>query len=536
MHSYLFRGATLVDGSGTPPRLADVAVSGGRITAVGAKIDTAAATTVDAGGLVLAPGFIDIHSHTDTTVSRYPRAESKLFQGVTTEVVGNCGLGAFPVEAGQDRELAGFLHLHDFALPAGGLPWRDLAQYTDHLEGHGLCLNLAPLIGHIPLRIASMGMEDRAPTPAELAQMRDLLATALRQGAWGMSTGLIYPPGSYAETPELVELARVLARHGALYASHIRSEVDGLMTALDEAVAIGRLSGARVQVSHLKAMGKQRQGRAKEALARLAEARAAWVDVGADQYPYAASATTLSAVVPSWAHAGGTSELLDRLRDRELRGRLLAEIGEAMAAREGADGIMVANCRSERNRALSGETVARVAAAWGCAPEEAVIRLLVEEGGSVGAIFFSMVEEDVAAILADPLVAIGSDGHGLNAEEAAGEATHPRSYGTFPRVLGRYVRDEGCLSLETAVHKMTGLPARRLGFADRGLVRDGYTADLVLFDPATVADRATYADPHRYAAGIVHLLVAGEPVLWDGALTERTPGRVLRKVIKSERQ
>ena len=529
MYTCLFRGGTLVDGSGQPPCRADVAVTGNRIVAVGKKIDGLATGIIDAGGLVLAPGFIDIHSHTDTTLFRYPLAESKAFQGVTLEVTGNCGLGVFPVQAGREQELADFLRLHDFTLPEEWLAWSDFATYADLIDSLGLGIHVAPLVGHAPLRIAAMGMDDRPPTALELERMQSLLAAALQQGAWGMSTGLIYPPGSYAATDELVALARTVAAFDVLYASHIRNEGEGLMAALDEAIAIGRESGARVQVSHLKAMGRGNRGRGEEILARIAAARATGVDIGADQYPYAASATTLSAVVPQWAHAGGVAVLMRRLRDPALRERLEAEIGQAMAAREGATGIMVANIRSERNRGLSGQSVAAIAAVWGCPPAEAVIRLIVEEEGAVGAIFFSMSEEDVATILADPQVAVGSDGHGLNAAQAAGEATHPRSYGTFPRVLGRYVREKNLLPLASAVHKMTGLPAGRLGFADRGLVRPGFAEDLVLFDPAAVNDPADYADPHRYAVGVVHLLVAGRPVIRDGKLTGCRPGRVLRR-------
>ncbi|HEY6871865.1 MAG TPA: D-aminoacylase [Geobacteraceae bacterium] len=529
MYSHLFHGALLVDGSGGPPCRADVAIANGRVAAVGPRLDGPAACRIDACGLVLAPGFIDIHSHTDMTLFRHPLVESKAMQGVTVEVTGNCGLGVFPVEAGRERELADYLRLHDFSLPAEGFTWRDLAGYADEVDRLGLGIHVAPLVGHAALRIAAMGMDDRAPTPAELARMEGLLAEVLGQGAWGMSTGLIYPPGSYAATAELTALSRILARFGALYASHIRGEGEGLVAALDEAIWIGRGSGARVQVSHLKAMGRGNRGRGKALLEKIAAARAAGVDVAADQYPYAASATTLSAVVPQWAHAGGVAALLDRLRCPELHGRICTEIAAAMSAREGADGIMVANIRSEANRGLSGRTVARIAELWGCAPAEAVVRLMLEEAGEVGAIFFSMAEEDVAAILADPSVAVGSDGHGLNAAAAAGEATHPRSYGAFPRVLGRYVREERLLTLSAAVRKMTALPAGRLGFTDRGLVRPGFAADLVLFDPEAIADRADYADPHRYAGGIVHLFVDGVPVVRDGALTGERPGRVLRK-------
>jgi N-acyl-D-amino-acid deacylase len=359
--------------------------------------------------------------------------------------------------------------------------------------------------------------------------MISLLESALLQGAWGMSTGLIYPPGSYAATDELIDLARTLAAHDALYTSHIRSESEGLFPALDEAITVGRESGVRVQVSHLKALGRSNRGQGRALLACLAAARDSGVDIAADQYPYEASATTLTAVVPAWAHAGGVAALLGRLRNPELRGRLLEEIDRELAVREGAEGIMVSACRSERNRGFSGQTLATVAAAWGCSTAEAVLRLLSEEDGAVGAVFFSMGEEDVTAILADPHVAVGSDGHGLHAFESAAEATHPRSYGTFPRVLGRYVRDEKLLSLAAAIRKMTAIPASRLGFTDRGLVRPGFSADLVLFDPATIADRADYAEPHCYAAGVIHLLVAGRPVIRDGVLTGERPGRVLRK-------
>jgi N-acyl-D-amino-acid deacylase len=529
MYSYLIRDAMVVDGSGLNPARRDVALRGGMIAAVAERIDDPAEKVVDAGGLVLAPGFIDIHSHADATIFRYPAAESKLFQGVTVEVTGNCGLGMFPVESGREHELADYLVMHEFALPAGGFAWRDFNAYADEIDRLCPGVNLAPLVGHAPLRIAVMGMENRLPTAGEMERMQLLLAEALRQGAWGVSTGLIYPPGSYSSTDELIALARTAAGQQALYASHIRDEGDGLLAALDEAVTVGQKSGARVQVSHLKAMGKQNRGRAGEALAKLAKARLAGVDIGADQYPYDASATSLTAVVPQWALAGGVAALMLRLAAPELRDRLLAEIDGAMEKREGPAGIMVTACRSERNRRFSGQSIARIAAAWDCRPAEAVIRLLLEEEGGVGAIFFSMAAEDVATILADPEISVASDGQGMNAADAAGEAVHPRSYGTFARVLGRSVRDDGLLPLSTAIHKMSGLPASRLGLVDRGMVRPGFAADLALFDPGAVNDPADYTDPHRYAVGMVHLLVNGIEVIRDGALTGHRSGRVLRR-------
>lgn len=529
MDSYLIRGALVVDGSGAAPFEADVLLTGGRISAVGAGLDSHGAIETDAGGMALAPGFIDIHGHSDMTLFDCPLAESKLFQGVTVETTGNCGLSLFPARPGGERELADYLGLHDFMLPQTGIGWSDFASWAKRVEEPGLGINLAPLVGHAPLRIAAMGMEDRPSTAEELERMRQLLEQALKQGAWGMSTGLIYPPGSYAATGELVALARILAGHDALYASHIRNEGEGLLDALDEAIAIGRKSGARVQVSHLKAMGKANRGRGKEATAKLTAARSAGIDIAADQYPYAASATTLSAVVPQWAHAGGIAALFERLRNSDIRRGIEAEIEKQIAAREGAEGIMITPTHSSRNRHLSGRTIARIAAEWGCSPAAAVIRLILEEEGNIGAVFFSMAEEDVATIMADPMTAVGSDGHGLNAEQSAGESTHPRSYGTFPRVLGRYVREQGVLTLEGAVRKMTALPAARLGMSDRGLVRPGFAADVVLFDPATIADRATFADPHHYATGVAHLFVNGVPVIREGRLTGKRPGRVLRR-------
>jgi N-acyl-D-amino-acid deacylase len=496
---------------------------------VAPQIVDRAEKVIDADGLVLAPGFIDLHGHTDTTIFKTPDVSSKAFQGVTLEVVGNCGLGVFPVTDAAAGDLAEFLRLHEFHLPATGFLWHDFAGYAEAIERLGIGINLAPLVGHAPLRIAAMGMDDRKPSPAELERMQRYLAEALRQGAWGLSTGLIYPPGSFAGSGEIVALAKVLAAHDALYASHIRNEGDGVLAALAEAIAVGRESGVRVQVSHLKRLGKENWGRYGELLTALARAREAGIDVAADQYPYAASATTLAAVVPQWAQAGGVARMLERLKDRELTPRIIAEIGQAMAAREGAAGIVVAGCRSARNREFSGQSLAAIAGSLGCEPEAAVVRLLIEEQGAVGAIFYSMSEADVAGILADPLVAVGSDGHGLDAEADAGEATHPRSYGTFPRVLARYVREQKLLKLETAVRKMTSLPAARLGLQDRGLVLPGYVADLVLFDPATIEDLADYGHPHRYAKGVSHLLVNGEMVIEKGKPTGRRPGRVLRK-------
>ncbi len=529
MYSFLIRQAKVVDGSGQPPFQADVAMEGERIAAIAPRIDGGTDRQIQADGLVAAPGFIDIHTHTDATIFKHPLVESKAMQGVTVEVIGNCGIGTFPVVPERKKILADYLRMHDFDLPEGGLDWDGLTPYANRLEKLGLGVNLAPLVSHGALRIAAMGAENRDPSPDELRQMEKLLAEALQQGAWGMSTGLIYPPGSFAKTEELIALAKVLARYGALYTSHIRGESTTLMQALDEAIRIGKESGVRVEVSHLKAMGRDNWGLGQKVLQKLELARQAGVDIAADQYPYEASSTSLSALVPEWAHAGGVAALLQRLSSPELGSKLREGIIREMTTRGGPERIMVTSIFSDRNISLSGKTLTQIAESWRCPAEEAVIRLLLDEEASVGAIFFSMSEEDVAAILASDQVSVGSDGRGQNAEEDSGEATHPRSYGTFARILGRYVREKNVLPLATAVRKMTGLPARRLGFTDRGLLRPGFAADLVLFDPATVADRANFIRSHEYARGIIHVWVNGRPLIQGGKFTGERPGRVLRK-------
>lgn len=527
--SYVFKEASIIDGSGRPAFVGDVEVRDGIIADVCSNIGSSEKTIIDCDGLVLAPGFIDMHTHTDGSVFKNPNVESKLYQGVTLDVIGNCGLGMFPVNRDRKDQLLDFLKIHDFTLPESGIAWNDLTTYSNVLDNMGLGLNVAPLVGHAPLRLAVMGNENREPTPKELQQMQDQLLQLLEQGAWGMSTGLIYPPGSYSKTDELIELAKVLEKHDSMYSSHIRNEGSLLMSALEEAIQIGRESGAKVQVSHLKSMGKENWGQARKALDVLENARREGVNIWADQYPYGASSTYLSAVIPQWAHAGGVPALLGRLKDPSLRYRLESEIRDEIEARGGPDGVMVTNVFTKKNGLLSGATILQISQQWKCKPEEAAVRLIVEEEAAVGANFFSMSEGDIRTILASPEVAVGSDGRGLNMFKDAASATHPRSYGTFTRVLGHYVRDEKVLSLETAVHKMTGLSASRMGFVDRGIIKAGNIADIVVFDANSIKETSSYANAHNYSEGVIHLLVNGEMVISDGLLTGRRPGRVVKK-------
>jgi len=529
MSSLLIRGAQVIDGSKREPFRGDIAVDHGLITEVSPSIQGRGNTAIEADGLVAAPGFIDIHSHTDLTIFKHPLAESKVLQGVTTEVIGNCGVGAFPVSDERRAVLVDYLRMHEFHLPPDGLSWHHFAQYADHLDHIGLGLNLAPLVAHGALRIAILGAEDRVPSDEELEGMKILLTDSLDQGAWGLSTGLIYPPGSFAKTEELVDLARIVAHYGGLYASHIRGEGTTLMEALDEAIRIGEEGGVRVEVSHLKAMGKDNWGRAGEALSKLEKARRSGVDIAADQYPYEATSTSLTALVPSWAHAGGVSALLKRLASPETAGRLRTEVLREIDKRGGPSRIVIAEIGSIKNGGLSGENLSQIADRWNCTPEAAVLRLLSEEEAAVGAIYFSLSGEDVTAILSSDQVSVGSDGMGMNAEEDRGTSTHPRSYGTFPRILALYAREKGLLSMSKAIHKMTGLAARRVGLKDRGLIQPGLAADLVLFDPLTIQDRSTFDRPHQYAAGVVYTWVNGCPAVQGGILTGNTPGKVLRR-------
>jgi len=528
LYSLLIKNGLVLDGSGTPGKIADIAIDEDKIAAVGSSLPGEARRVIDARGLAVAPGFIDIHSHSDRTIIDTPTADSKIRQGVTTEVVGNCGIGPFPVTAAHRSELESYFD----TLEGNGhaaIDWRDFSGFAAAVESARPALNIAPLVGHGSLRIAAMGSADRPPTAAEMACMEELLAENLRQGAWGLSTGLIYPPGSFAKTEELVALGYILAQHGAIYTSHLRGESSTLQAAVEEAIHIARASGSRAVISHLKAIGRPFWGGGAKALSRLEEVRAEGVDIWADQYPYQATSTGLSALMPGWVQDGGRERMLERLTAPELAAELQQEIASQIDVRGGAANIQIAATGSPRNRGLCGRTLADASRLWQVLPEAAVIRLLAEERGSVNAVYFSLGEADLEAIMRSPDVAVASDGYAYNAEQYKDSVPHPRSYGTFVRVLGHFVREKNTLSLEAAVRKMTSLPAGIIGLNDRGSIKPGFMADLTVFDPATVNDTATFADPHRYAQGISHIIVNGMVAVEESHLTGNRAGRVLKK-------
>lgn len=522
----LLRGGYLADGTGTPLRRADLLVQDGRVARVidGGAPAQREVRVIDAGGLIVAPGFIDLHSHADFSVETEAAASGQLAQGVTSIVTGNCGLSPFPV--GHLDELQSWTAF------LGGKPswkWRDLAGFSDRVRASRPAINVLPLVGHIPIRVAAMGGEQRAPSDDELARMRELVTTSMQQGAWGLSTGLIYAPGSFADEYEVRELVAATTNAGGLYSTHMRDETAHLAAALDEAIATARATGARLQVSHIKSMGPANHGAVPRALERIDEARAQGLDIAADVYPYTASGTTLASRLPAWALDGGVDALCERLRHADTRERIRAELAHRFARGDfDPAGIVLGRVGEGRFSRAIGSSLTDLATELETTPAAAALEVLVAHRGTVSITNHAMSEADVQAAIEHPLVAIASDGGSL--EPTREGQTHPRAFGTFPRVFAKYVREQRVLRVEEAVRKCTSLPAQRLGLRDRGVVREGAIADLIAFDPAGIRDLANYADPWRLATGIETVLVGGMPAWEGGVATGACAGDVLNRV------
>ena len=519
MFDIIIKKGKIVDGSGNPWYKADVSVSNGRIQSIG-KIDSGADTTIDAEGLAVAPGFIDSHSHSDLMLMAEPEAMPKIMQGITTEVIGQDGLGEAPIK--DDI-------LEDWRKYLSGLngdpdiewSWRSFGEYLKALESAGPATNVASLVGHGNLRLLAMGMENRAPTPSELDTMRGLLADSMREGAFGLSTGLIYPPCVYADARELSELCKTASSHGGVFVVHMRNEGDSLLESIDEVVSIGREASIHVHISHFKASGERNWGKVKEALKKLESARSAGVEVTVDQYPYIAGSTFLSSLLPVWTYEGGTDRMLERLRDEATRIKIAEEMTEGGRGQDwGWSNVLVTSVKTERNRPFEGENLEEIAMKRGQPPLDALFDVILEEENAATMVSFSMSEEDVRTVMRSPLQMVCTDGIVLG-------KPHPRAYGSFPRVLGRYVR-EGVLRLEEAVRKMTSLPAQSFGFHDRGLLRPGMAADITIFNPDTILDTATYRDSIRFPDGIEHVIVNGKITIHNGEHTKTRAGTVLR--------
>ena len=522
------RNGTILDGTGGPEWRADLGLVGDTITAIGSIDPGRGSRVLDASGLHVSPGFIDIHSHSDGTIFAYPTAESRAHQGITTEVTGQCGFSAAPLE-GVDVDK----RRSDLEEETGAtVGWTTVASYFDTLEQIGISVNQAFLLGHGTLRQNVAGLEDRLLTETELATVVRSVEEGMDLGAFGLSTGLEYTPGTFTPTEEIVTLARVVSRRGGFYASHIRNEESGLLAAVQEAIQIGWEAGLPVQISHLKAAGIPNWPKQRAALNLIEAARRDGVEVMADAYPYTAYSTSLTIFLPPWALEGGWERLGERLNNPADRARIRSEVVSSVAGDPGGFGlIVIASTKTEQNRHVVGMSVEEIAEAWGVEPVDAALRLVSEEEGTVSMIGHGMSPSNVEMVLSHPLVMIGSDGASIAPTGKAAETRpHPRLYGTCPRVLSYYTRDRGIFDLPTAVRKMTGTPADQAGIGDRGRIARGKKADLVVFNAADVKDEATFDDPHQYPTGIEYVVVNGRLVIENGQHTGARPGRVLRKV------
>jgi N-acyl-D-amino-acid deacylase len=522
----LIRDGLVYDGGGGPPVEADIAVRGGHIIAVGREVSPQSAhRIVEARGLAVCPGFVDIHGHSDYHLLLTPTAESAVLQGVTSEIGGNCGYAAAPIwgpwwedRAKTYRDIYGLDHA-----------WHEVTDYFRRLKDVGISINFGLLIGHNTLRGSAMGGADRAPTASEMQCMVAALERGMDEGALGLSTGLVYSPACFSSSEELAALTAAVGRKGGILATHMRSEGDGLLEAIREVIAAAEATRTPLQISHLKTYGERNWGKLPQAFALIESAQRRGVDITADRYPYAAANTGLQAALPRWALEGGKAEQTARLGDPAVRARIRQEIGEGPDARDWSQ-VMISEVTRPQNRRYQGLRVDAAARVSGKENLTFVLDLLQEEQIQVDAIYFTMSEDNLRAILRKPYVMIGSDS-GCRAHHGplSTGRPHPRTFGSFARVLGHYARDERLFDLPTAIRKMTSDACRRMGLADRGRIRPGHAADIVLFDPDHVRDTATYEEPIRYPAGVAMVLVNGIVAVEAGEHTGARAGRILRR-------
>ncbi len=529
-YDLLIKNGRIVDGSGRAGYLADLAIKGDRIVRIG-KIPGATATRIiDARGLVVAPGFIDMLGQSETYVLIDPRAMSKVMMGVTTEVTGEGGSIA-PLNDRLIKEDQDFNRRYNL-----NIDWRTLDEYFARLEKQGIGVNMATFVGATQVRAYVIGFDNREPSPQELEKMKSLVAAAMKDGALGLSTSLQYVPARFAKTNEIVDLAKVARQYGGIYATHQRSEANALDESLAEVFQIAREARIPVEIWHLKTAYKKNWGRMPEVLAKIRKARAEGLDITADVYPYIAGSTSLSASLPPWALEGGTQKMLARLRDPRIRQQLKKEIPAESKDWEniylgsgGAPGVLIGSVVNRELEAMQGKRLSEIAAEQNKEPLEAMFDLILADNGQTGAIYFMMSEPDLRAAMRAPFVSFCTDS-GARATDGplSGAKSHPRGWGSYPRILGRYVRDEKLLTLEKAVQKMTGMPAKRVGLKDRGFLREGMFADIAIFDPRRVIDRATFEAPNQYPVGVKYVIVNGQLSVDDGKRTPALAGRPLR--------
>ena len=529
-YDVVIRNGRIVDGSGSPWYSGDIGIRQGRIARIGNLTGATAKRTIDARGMVVAPGFIDMLGQSELTILVNPHLPSKIYQGITTEITGE-GSSVAPVsDAMLQADRVDYEHygIHP--------DWRTFREYFARLEKQGMGINLASYVGATQVRRMVLGDDDRAPNADELARMKALVRQAMQEGAVGVSTSLQYAPAPYASTEELIALAAEAARFGGIYATHMRSESDAIIPALEEAIRIGREAHIPVEIWHLKTAGKANWGRMPEVVAHIQQARDSGVDITADTYAYPAGFNTFSAIIPPWAHDGGDAKLIERLKDPAMRARIRREMESSSGHWDnewqeitGPESILVGAVQNPKLLPVQGKTIAQIAKLWGKDPIDTIFDLLIEDRAFTQVAMFTMSEPDIVLALQQPWVSICNDSQGTALDGLLGkEHPHPRAYGTFPRILSKYVREEKKLTLADAIRKFTALPAQRMRLTDRGVLKEGMWADVVIFDPQTIHDRATFENPNQLSEGMRFVLVNGVPVIEEGKMTDALPGKALR--------
>lgn len=526
MLDLLIENGRILDGTGNPWFHGDLGIKKGRIAAIGKLKEEKAKEKLDVQGLMVSPGFIDIHTHCDAIPFVSPREEGRILQGITTDTIGNCGISLAPASPKTMELLKKYVG--PFCMGAS-LPWnwQTMGDFLNQIVKKKSITNIASMVGHGAIRIAVMGVDDRDPTPGELRKMKKITAQAMDDGAVGFSSGLIYPPGVYSKKEEIIELCKVVAARGGFYITHMRNEYNEVMDAMEETISVAERSGVPTIIAHHKTAGKKNWGKTRQTLRMIEEARAKGIDIICEVYPYIMSSTFLHALLPPWAQEGGVLKLLERLRVPENRRRIKQELESGLPGwanlyeSAGWGGILITSVNKQKN--LEGQTIEAVAKARKVEPADVVFDVLLEENGDVMMVLYGISEEDIANILKHPDSMVGSDSLPCPGKP------HPRTYGTFPRVLSKYVRQDQVLSLPEAIRKMTAMPAQRLGLMDRGVLKSGMAADITVFDPQTVEDKATVSKPRHSPAGIPYVIVNGQMAVREGRWTGALAGKIIRK-------
>ncbi len=522
MYDLIIRNGVIVDGTGSPPFIADIGIRSRVIAKIGDLSSAQAEVVVDVNRNIVAPGFIDIHNHSDISVFVVPTADNYVLQGVTTIVIGNCGFSPAPL---TDKNIE-IVEEARKQYPEVEIKWRSFKEYIEALDSLKKSINIVPLVGFGAIRSAILGFENVKPTMSQLNEMKELVKEAMEAGAFGLSTGLIYTPQNFADTSEIIELCKIVSKFNGIYTTHMRNEGTGLIDSIIEAITIGKNTGCPVEISHLKSVGVPAWGLVREGLKIIEYYAGKGLDVSADVYPYTATSTSLSAILPPWVREGGVKKMLNRLRDPSIYDRILREFEEHGIMEERyIEWRQIAISWSPSHREVEGKNIEEISREWGLDQIKTVVKLLLDDEGSTGAIFHTLSEEDVEYVVKSPYTAIGSDG---SIKKFGEGKPHPRNYGTFPRIIAKYVRENKILSLPEAIRKMTSMPARKLKLWDRGIIRPGMKADIVVFNYYTIKDTATYTNPHNYPKGIKYVIVNGEIVVEEGKHTGKKPGKLLK--------